>query len=214
MVVTTLSGAAERLAAALNSAVRADGELQLQEKLVGGLDVAVPRAPELPADLAELRRPEGEGGGEAAVARARRDLGEGRRLVGGVDAHAGEPALRQLVVERGVEAAQGAVEVVALVGDPFEAGDEAAVRALLQRLPAVGDVEAAEPAVAIGDRAARPARAHFNVRILRDVLEGLEVRVPGDVARVLPLEHALDVAGVDLAGRFDEGEGVGEGFRD
>jgi len=50
-------------------AVRADGELQLEEELVDRPRIAVARAAELSADLAELRGPEGEGGGDPAVVR-------------------------------------------------------------------------------------------------------------------------------------------------
>src|SRR5262249_59460145 len=47
-------------------AVRADGELQLEEQLVDRARVAVARAAELSAKLAEFRGPECEGGGDAA----------------------------------------------------------------------------------------------------------------------------------------------------
>ena len=47
--------------------MRADGELQLEEQLVDRARVAVTRAAELPADLAELRRPEGERRRQAAI---------------------------------------------------------------------------------------------------------------------------------------------------
>src|ERR1051326_7740758 len=195
-------------------AVRADGELKLEQELVGRLHVAVARAAELPADLAELRGPEGERGGNAAVACARRDLREARRLVRGVEAQAGEPALRELVVDRRVEAAQAPVEVVALVEHPFEAADDAPIRPLLQRLPAIRHVDAAERIVPVGDRAARPARPEFDVRVLGDVLEGLEMRVERDVAGLAWLEDAFQLAAVSLTRRLDERGGIREDLRD
>src|SRR2546423_1712718 len=77
-------------------AVRADGELQLEEDLVDGAQISVLRVPQLSANLAELRRPEGERRGDAFVA---------ARVVevGAIEPHAGEPALAELIVERCVE---------------------------------------------------------------------------------------------------------------
>src|ERR1043165_1096886 len=84
MVVTTLSlSAAKALPAAkrrTNSAsrfmgllervraMRADGELQLEEQLVDGAEAAVLGVAQLRAQLAELRRPEGQRRGDAFVA--------------------------------------------------------------------------------------------------------------------------------------------------
>src|SRR5437763_2262118 len=78
-------------------AMRADGELQLEEKLVDRAQIAVLHVSQLAANLAELRRPEGEGGGDAFVAACIVE-------VGAIEADAGEPALAELVIERCVEA--------------------------------------------------------------------------------------------------------------
>src|ERR1700754_2256403 len=86
-------------------AVRADGELQLEEKLVDRLQVAVLRVAQLAADLAEFRGPEGERRRDALVDAERLEGLGARLVVGAVETHAGEPALTELIVERRVEAA-------------------------------------------------------------------------------------------------------------
>src|ERR1043166_1792437 len=77
-------------------AVRADGELQLEEELVDRTEIAVLRPPQLSSQLAELRWPERQRCAHSFVA-------PGRVVVGAIEAHAGEPALAELVVERCVE---------------------------------------------------------------------------------------------------------------
>src|SRR2546427_608934 len=51
--------------------VRTDGELELEQQLVGGHPLGVARPPVLPADLAELARPVGQDERAAAVAGVR-----------------------------------------------------------------------------------------------------------------------------------------------
>src|SRR5947207_9396914 len=98
-------------------AVRANGELQLKEKLIDRAQIAVLRVAQLRAKLAELRRPERECRRDAFVA-AKIDV------VGAIDANSGEPALPELIIERRVEAVEIAREIGAIVDDPFEARDE------------------------------------------------------------------------------------------
>jgi hypothetical protein len=66
----------------------------------------------------------------------------------------------------------------------------------LERLPAIRHVDAAEGAVAIGDLAARPASADFDVGVLANVFERFEVGVVRDVVVLRPLEDARQVAAV------------------
>src|SRR6185295_1835122 len=106
---------------------------------------------ELSADLAELRGPEGEGGRDAAVVRD----GAVGEAVGGVEADAGEPSVPELVVGRGVEAVQAFAGVAAAIGDRLQPADEGAVQPLLQRLPAIRHVHAAELVVRVVERAPR-----------------------------------------------------------
>src|SRR5438094_72739 len=104
-------------------AVRADCELQLKKQLVDTARVTVARATELPADLAELRRPEGERRRETAIVRD----GAVGEAVGGIDAHAGEPALRELVVGRGVETIETLAGITSAISDCLESPDERVV---------------------------------------------------------------------------------------
>src|ERR1051325_9044189 len=233
IVVTTFSGAAKAPVANSSEAmsakrfmvllervraVRADGELQLEEDFVErAIDETVVRAAELAADLAELGRPEGEGGGDSTVRGVvhdpwSTDVGEERLRVGGVEAHAGEPALGQLVVEGAVEAERVA-RPLAVPPIRFGTRDEGAIEALHQRLPAVRDVDAAHVAPhERGDVRVRrqerrlsrhPARAHFDVAVLRDVVEGLEMAEVGEVARPVAAEDGF-VSVHHLDGAFDE----------
>ena len=101
--------------------------------------VAVADAASLRAQLAELGRPEGERGGGAAVVEPAIV-----RVIGCVETDAGEPALGELVVGRGVEA-EGASSLPA--GGRRRRSlrlMKRAVEPALQRLLAIGEVEAAK----------------------------------------------------------------------
>src|SRR5438067_11244791 len=105
--------------------MRTDGKLQLEEKLVDrAADVAVADATKLTAHLTELGRPERQSRRDAAVVeRARAEVARDG-AIRCVDTHAGEPALRDLAVARGVEAFQFVIDVRAVVGDRFKTTDE------------------------------------------------------------------------------------------
>src|SRR5262245_42798349 len=80
-------------------AVGADGELELEEELVGLDALAVARVAVLAADLAELARPVREESGDTFVDQGR-ILGALRM----VEAQPREPALSELVLQRPVDA--------------------------------------------------------------------------------------------------------------
>src|SRR5438105_7106505 len=166
--------------------MRADGELQLEEKLVDRAQIAVLRVPQLAANLAELRRPEGEGGGDAFVA---------ARVVevGAIEADAGEPALAELVIERCVEAFAIARRIRTIVHDPFETRDERVVQAAHQRSPSIRDIEAAEliRAANLGCRSARVTRSQLDVAVLADVFEQLQMSVVRQIVALLPCKDSL-----------------------
>src|ERR1051325_1541448 len=82
--------------------MRTDRELQLEQQFVGDLIAGIGRAAVLPAHLAELARPERQRRRAALV--AQRQI---RRAVRSVVAPTDEPAARELVVARHVEAAAG-----------------------------------------------------------------------------------------------------------
>src|SRR6185295_3516200 len=78
-------------------AVRPDGELELEQELVGGRSECVVGAPVLAADLAELAWPERQEQ-RPAVVEQRGIVG----VIGTVVAGAGEPAPRELIIPRDI----------------------------------------------------------------------------------------------------------------
>src|SRR5215471_12309531 len=104
--------------------VRANGKLELKEKLVGRRADGPVRPAILPADLTELARPVRENERAARVAQ--------RRVVctlRPVEADAGEPAARELVIGGRVEAVRvlEAVQLIAAAPDHLGAGGERAI---------------------------------------------------------------------------------------
>src|SRR6185503_17769802 len=95
-------------------AVGADGELDLEEDLVGGLPVRVAPAPRLRTELGELAGPEGDEGGDSAVLQ-----GRVVRVIRALVPGAGEPALEELVLRGGEPPVRllGGEEVVAAAPD-------------------------------------------------------------------------------------------------
>src|SRR5436190_10534150 len=79
--------------------VRADAELQLEQQLIRRADPLILSVSILGADLAELARPVGHQNGLLPVLCSRTE-----DPVGLVDAHSGEPAARELIVARCIEA--------------------------------------------------------------------------------------------------------------
>src|SRR6266568_9176434 len=103
----------------------ADGKLQLEEKLIDrAADIAVVDAAKLPAKLAEFRRPERQCRRNSSVRECSCAAVAGHGAIGGVDAKAGEPALRDLTISRRVKASELAVDVGAIVADQLEPSDE------------------------------------------------------------------------------------------
>src|SRR5438128_6597278 len=188
--------------------MRADGKLHLEEKLIDrAADVTVADAAQLAAKLTEFRRPEGERRLHSAIGECVRAEVAGNRAIGSVDAQTGEPALRDLSVGRRVEASQFSIDIGAIVADQLQTPDERFVKPLHQWLPAIGHVNARElvrAAARARERAARIARAHLDVAVLRDVAEPLEMRVVEQVALRAALENILNVAFEDLAAAFEE----------
>src|SRR4051812_44795580 len=122
--------------------VCANGELELEEELVGGDVAGVVRPPVLPADLTELARPVGHDKGTAAV--------EERCIlctIGAVVAGADEPAARHLIVAGGVVAHRPleADRLIALTPDHLGASDERVINRSLQWTPPEGAVEPEQP---------------------------------------------------------------------
>src|SRR6476619_2481268 len=139
-------------------AVGADGELQLQQQLVGVDGIAVEQlvAPvaQLAAELRELAGPESEHGGLAAVGEVV-EVG----VVGDLVAAAGEPALGELPLagdepaeRRGIRA-----RLLAAAADRLGPRGERAVGGGLQRLPAQCGVESGEASLAVLEERARLA---------------------------------------------------------
>src|SRR5919204_4250902 len=105
-------------------AMRADGELELEQEFVRSRPQRVVGAPVLPADLAELARPVCEEQRAAPIEQRR--VG---RAVAAVVPRAHEPAPRELIVGRGVRAraALQAVLLIAAAPYPFGPADERVV---------------------------------------------------------------------------------------
>src|SRR5258706_12936636 len=126
-------------------AVGADRKLELEERFVRGDAAGIPAAPQLPADLGKLARPERQDHRLPGVA-----LGSVVGVVGRLDPRAGEPALGELVLAGEEPPAGGLLssELLWLVGAaakelPPPAGRPGVPRA--QRLPAPGEVGRPEP---------------------------------------------------------------------
>src|SRR5512141_3511535 len=80
-------------------AVRAYGEQELEQQLVGGDPFRVAGVPKLPAHLAELARPEREHAGHPLVAQRTVDP-----AIGGVEPDTREPPPRELIIRARVVA--------------------------------------------------------------------------------------------------------------
>ncbi len=171
-------------------AVGADRKLELEERFVRGDAAGIPAAPQLPADLGKLARPERQDHRLPGVA-----LGSVVGVVGGLDPRAGEPALGELVLA-GEEPPAGGLLSSELLGLVAAAAKELApqrgrpVVARAQRLPAQGEVDRLElrPAPRLVRRrgvGSRPVReAEVEVGRLRKVLEETVVAVVRDVASI------------------------------
>src|SRR6266545_1514350 len=186
-------------------AVGADRELELQEELVGGLvGQAEVAAPQLTPQLRELARPEGQDAGDAGVS-LRVVIG----VLGGLETGAREPAPGELVVAGGVPADRRLVagRLLALAAVDLSAQEQRMIKAGLERLRAVGQVEAFQARVRVLRRAVGAeaiGEAEIQVGGVGQVHEDPVVPVVGEIAALRRLEKTFCVAAEDLQRAFGE----------
>src|SRR5262245_22275523 len=112
--------------------MRANRKLKLEEKLVGGLALCIPRASRLTTDLTELARPVGHRPRSAGIV-----CGPVLGPIGTVEPEAGVPSARQLVLAGDIEARRllHAVRLIATAPNQLGTADKRAVDRSLQGPP-------------------------------------------------------------------------------
>src|SRR5262245_23206372 len=186
-------------------AVGADGKLQLDEGLVGLDALGVAAAAVLAADLGELARPEGQRNRFAPVARV---VVSG--AVGELVAQTAEPAARDLIVPRDVEARPllNRPFLLAPRAEVLAPQDERSIRPAAQRLPPIDEVRVAELRRRVGRHpveAAAVAHADLQIVVVSEVPVETVLGVEGELAPRRRVEKPVHVATKDLRRELREG---------
>src|SRR5579864_7061327 len=198
------------------------GELELEQKFVGGQTRAVLSAAKLSANLAEFARPISEHKRAAGVLMQREIVRirsaeniavHGEPVadpLGTIEAAAHEPAARELVVTRDIEAERSRKSVsgnAQAAPDDLAAAYEGMVDGTAQGLPADGGIHAIELIDCIRAEyrmAARVGTSNIEVGGFADIPIGAQMSDARHVVAVVSLEQIEGIAAEDLRRAFQE----------